>query len=408
MIPPSLAGGGPADRAADRVSDLLARLTVAEKIALLHQRQAPVPRLGLGEFRTGTEALHGLAWLGPATVFPQAVGLAATWDPDLVRAVGSAVGDEARGLHHKDPTRGGLNLWAPVVNLLRDPRWGRNEEGYAEDAWLTAVMGTAYAAGLRGDHPRYLKTAPTLKHFLGYNNETGRDTSSSNLSPRVLHEYELPAYRRPLQTGAAVAVMASYNLVNGRPAHLSPLLNQALRRWTADQLLVVSDAHAPSNLAGVQRYFADHADSHAAALRAGIDSFTDHDGHSEVTVGRVTEALARGLITESDIDTAVRRTLTIRLRLGELDPPEQNPYAAITEEVVNCPAHQTLARTAARRGIVLLTHRGLLPLRPDRHRRVVVIGPLADILYADWYSGTLPYQVTALAALTERDRKSVV
>jgi beta-glucosidase len=387
---------------ADRVTDLLARLTLAEKVGLLHQRQAPIPRLGIGEFRTGTEALHGLAWLGPATVFPQAVGLAASWDPALVRAVGSAVGDEVRGFHHKDPGRGGLNVWAPVVNPLRDPRWGRNEEGYAEDAWLTAVMATAYATGLRGDHPRYLKTAPTLKHFLGYNNETDRDTSSSNLSPRVLHEYELPAYREPIETGAAVAVMASYNLVNGRPAHLSPLINGALRQWSTDELLVVSDAMAPSNLVDPQHYFDDHAESHAAALRAGLDSFTDHDDRSEVTVGRVTEAIGRGLLAESDVDTAVRRILTIRFRLGEFDPPEANPYAGITQEVINSPAHQALAREAARRSLVLLTHRGLLPLDPARHRRVAVIGPLADTVHADWYSGTLPYAVTARTGLVER------
>ena len=215
----------PTQSLTDRVCDLLGRLTVAEKIALLHQHQAAVPRLGVAAFRTGTEALHGLAWLGPATVFPQAVGLAATWDPDLVRTVGAAVGDEVRGSHHKDPSGAGLNVWAPVVNPLRDPRWGRNEEGYSEDPWLTGQMATAYARGLRGDHPTYLRTAPTLKHFLGYNNETDRDVTSSDLGPRVLHEYELPAFRAPIAAGAAVAVMASYNLVNGRPAHVSPLID---------------------------------------------------------------------------------------------------------------------------------------------------------------------------------------
>src|SRR3954466_1626080 len=182
----------PAQPLADRISDLVGRLTTAEKIALLHQHQPAIPRLGIHAFQTGTEALHGLAWLGPATVFPQALGLASTWNPELVRAVGAAVGDEVRGFHHKDPDRAGLNVWAPVVNPLRDPRWGRNEEGYSEDPWLTGVLGTAYASGLRGDHPRYLRTAPTLKHFLGYNNETDRHLTSSDLPPRVLHEYELP------------------------------------------------------------------------------------------------------------------------------------------------------------------------------------------------------------------------
>jgi beta-glucosidase len=384
-----------------RVSDLLCRLTLEEKVGLLHQHQAPVPRLEVGPFRTGTEALHGLAWLGPATVFPQAIGLASTWSPDLVRQVGAAVGDEVRGSHHKDPSGAGLNVWAPVVNPLRDPRWGRNEEGYAEDPWLTGVMATAYAHGLRGDHPEYLKTAPTLKHFLGYNNETRRDSTSSGLSPRVLREYELPAFRPAIAAGAAVAVMASYNLVNGRPAHLSPLINSELRRWADGELLVVSDAHAPSNIVDPQRYYPDHAASHAALLRAGVDSFTDHDDRSPVTVKRITEALHRGLLTEDDVDRALRHSLTIRFRLGEFDPPEENPYAAITEEVVNSPEHQALAREAARRAIVLLKNAGAtLPL--GRVRRLAVLGPLADTLYEDWYSGSLPYAVTVRRGLAER------
>ncbi|MFC6020270.1 glycoside hydrolase family 3 C-terminal domain-containing protein [Plantactinospora solaniradicis] len=397
------------DRPLDvRVADLLGRLTLAEKIALLHQHQAPIPRLGLPAFRTGTEALHGLAWLGPATVFPQALGLGSTWNPDLVRAVGSAVGDEVRGLHHKDPTRVGLNVWAPVVNPLRDPRWGRNEEGYAEDPWLTGRLGTAYAQGLRGDHPEYLKTAPTLKHFLGYNNETDRCTTSSNLPPRVLHEYELPAFRAPISSGAAVAVMASYNLVNGRPAHLSPLIGTALRRWTSDEIMVVGDAGAVSNIAGAQGYHPDHPSGYAAALRAGIDSFTEDGEDSGPTVERVGEALRRGLLDESDLDTAVTRILSIRFRLGDFDPPERNPYTAITADVINCPAHQELAQEAARQSIVLLRNAAvpgagpLLPLAPERLRRLAVLGPLADTLYEDWYSGTLPYAVTARAGLATR------
>jgi len=386
----------------DRVSDLVSLLTLAEKIALMHQRQAPVPRLGIGAFRTGTEALHGLAWLGPATVFPQAVGLASTWNPDLVEAVGAAVGDEVRGLHHKDPDRAGLNVWAPVVNLLRDPRWGRNEEGYAEDPWLTGVIGTAYCRGLRGDDPTYLRTAPTLKHFLGYNNETDRATTSSNLGPRVLHEYELPAFRAPVEAGAAVAVMASYNLVNGRPAHLSPLINDELRRWTAGDLLVVGDAFAGSNIAGAQGYRPDHVAGFAAAVRAGVDSFTEDSDDAQPTIDRLTEAVRRGLLAEADIDNAVQRILSVRFRLGEFDPPHRNPYASTTAEVINCSSHQHLAREAARQSIVLLANDGLLPLDPDRLGTVAVIGPLADTLHTDWYSGTMPYAVTAYAAIADR------
>ncbi|WFE29265.1 glycoside hydrolase family 3 C-terminal domain-containing protein [Solwaraspora sp. WMMD791] len=392
-----------------RVTDLLGQLTLDEKIALLHQHQSAVPRLGLPAFRTGTEALHGVAWLGPATVFPQAIGLGATWDPDLLREIGEAVGDEVRALHHKDPVGVGLNVWAPVVNPLRDPRWGRNEEGYAEDPWLTGELATAYARGLRGDHPRYLRTAPTLKHFLGYNNETDRATTSSNLPPRVLHEYELPAFRAPLAAGAAVAVMASYNLVNGAPAHLSPLIDGELRRWSADDVLVVGDAGAATNIAGVQGFRPDHVAGYAAALRAGIDSFTEDDTDAAPTIGRISAALAQGLLTEADIDRAVRRILAVRIRLGDLDPAEANPYAATGTDVINCPAHQEFARIAVRESVVLLRNspagpagQPLLPLDADQIRRIAVIGPLADTVQTDWYSGTLPYAVTPRAGLATR------
>ncbi|MFB4282547.1 glycoside hydrolase family 3 C-terminal domain-containing protein [Nonomuraea sp. MTCD27] len=382
----------------DRIDDLLHRLTLDEKVGLLHQYQAPVERLGLGAFRTGTEALHGLAWLGPATVFPQAIGLASTWDRDLLRRVGEATSDEVLAFHHKDPAGAGLNVWAPVVNPLRDPRWGRNEEGYSEDPWLTSVMATAYALGLRGSAPGMLKTAPTLKHFLAYNNETERCTTSSNLPPRVLHEYELPAFRGPIEAGAAVAVMPSYNLVNGRPAHLSPLIGQALRAWAPDDLLVVSDAYAPGNLTALQGYHDTLPEAYAHAVKAGLDSFTQDDDRSEATLGHLRDALAQGLLSEEDVDSAVRHALSIRFRLGEFDPA--TPYDDINDNVVNCPEHQALAREAARRSFVLLENDGLLPLRDVR--RVAVIGQLGDALMEDWYSGTLPYAVTARAGLAER------
>jgi beta-glucosidase len=381
----------------ERVADLLGRLTLAEKVALLHQHQPAIPRLGLEGFRTGTEALHGVAWLGPATVFPQAIGLATTWHPDLLRAVGQAVGTEVQAFHLEDPAHAGLNVWAPVVNPLRDPRWGRNEEGYAEDPWLTGVIATAYAGGLGGDDPRRLLTAPTLKHFLAYNNESDRHTSSSNLPPRVLHEYELPAFRAPIEAGAAVAVMLSYNLVNGRPAHLSPLVNDVVRQWTDDEILVVSDAGAPGCLVDPQRYYDDPVEAYAAAVRAGLDSFTQDDADAGPTIKLLTEALDRGVLAESDVDSAVRRILTIRARLGDFDPVQ--PAAAM--DVVNCAAHRELAREAARQSIVLLKDEcHVLPL-PEACR-VAVVGPLADVLYEDWYSGTLPYAVTARDGLAAR------
>ncbi|MEU8263789.1 glycoside hydrolase family 3 C-terminal domain-containing protein [Micromonospora sp. NPDC048999] len=390
------------DHLPHHLDDLLARLTLPEKLGLLHQWQAPVPRLGLPPFRTGTEALHGVAWLGPATVFPQAVGLAATWNPDLIRTVGAAVGDEVRAKHHADPARVGLNVWAPVVNPLRDPRWGRNEEGWSEDPWLTGRLATAYARGLRGDHPTRMRTAPTLKHFLGYNNETDRATTSSNLPPRVLHEYELPAFRAPIEAGAAVAVMASYNRVNGVPAHLSPLIAGELRGWADDEIMVVGDAAAVANIAGVQAHLPDHVEGFAAALRAGIDSFTEDDEDSAPTIERLTEALRRGLITETDVDRAARRILGVRLRLGDLDPPADDPYAAVPPDVIDCPAHRRLAREAARQAVVLLHNDGLLPLSSAAAPRVAVLGPLADTVHLDWYSGTPPYAVSAYGALAGR------
>ncbi|SDH83176.1 glycoside hydrolase family 3 protein [Nonomuraea jiangxiensis] len=388
----------PALPLSDRIGDLLRRLTLEEKVGLLHQYQAPVERLGVGAFRTGTEALHGLAWLGPATVFPQALGLASSWDADLVRRVGEATGDEVLAFHHKDPAGAGRNVWAPVVNPLRDPRWGRNEEGYSEDPWLTGVIATAYARGLCGSAPEILKTAPTLKHFLAYNHETDRCTTSSNVPPRVLREYELPAFRPAVEQGVAVAVMPSYNLVNGRPAHLSPLIEQVLRAWAPDDLLVVSDAYAPGNLTALQGYHDTLPEAYAHAVRAGIDSFTQDDDRSQDTLDHLRAALERGLLAEADIDRAVRHTLSIRFRLGEFDPA--TPYDDVTDSVVNCPEHQALAREAARRAFVLLRNDGLLPLTGVR--RVAVIGQLGDTLLEDWYSGTLPYAVTARTGLAER------
>jgi beta-glucosidase len=393
-----------------RIDDLVDRLTLDERIAMLHQHAPAVPRLGLGPFRTGTEALHGVAWLGPATVFPQAVGLGATWDEELVRAVAEAVSIEQRAFHHHRPPATGaaphsLQAWAPVVNLLRDPRWGRNEEGYSEDPVHTARLAIAYCRGLAGDDPRYLRTAPVLKHFLAYNNEDDRCTTSSCLRPRVLHEYDLAAFRPVVEAGVTTGAMAAYNLVNGRPCHVSPLIETELRRWSEDELFVVSDAEAPSNLVDPEHYFDDDAESHAAALRAGIDSFTDHSEDSAIPVGRLREALDRGLISEEDVNRAVRRQLLVRFRLGEFDP-DLDPHAGIGPEVIDCPEHRALALRSATESIVLLRNDGLLPLAAPR---VAVIGPLADRVCEDWYSGTLPYRITiADGLLATLDHVAVV
>ncbi len=381
---------------AKRVDDLLGRLTLDEKTSFLHQFAPAVERLGLAAFRTGQEALHGVAWMGPATVFPQAVGLGATWNPELVRRVGDAVSREIRAMRAKDD-RVGLNVWSPTVNLLRHPLWGRNEEGYSEDPKLTSAIATAYTHGLRGDHPTYWRTAPVLKHWLAHNNETDRSTTSSSVRPRVLHEYDLRAFRETVEAGAVAGVMPAYNLVNGRPNHVSPYLREHLRAWTDEELLVCSDAGAPSNLVDSEHYFDTHEEATAASLVAGVDSFTDHGTDSSQIIGRLRGALERGLLTEADVDTAVRRQLSVRFRLGEFDPGH-DPHDATGE--FDTPAHRALAQEAAEQAIVLLKNDGVLPLAPDA--RIAVVGLLADECKLDWYSGTLIHRSTPLEGLYER------
>ncbi|MFG2785499.1 glycoside hydrolase family 3 C-terminal domain-containing protein [Streptomyces prunicolor] len=379
---------------AKRIDDLLARLTLDEKVAFLHQYAPAVERLGVAAFRTGQEALHGVAWMGPATVFPQAVGLGATWNEDLVRRVGDAVSKEVRAMRARDD-RVGLNVWAPTVNLLRHPLWGRNEEGYSEDPKLTSAIATAYTRGLRGDHPTYWRTAPVLKHWLAHNNETGRDISSSSVRPRVLHEYDLRAFRETVEAGAVAGVMPAYNLVNGRPNHVSPYLREQLRTWTDKDLLVCSDAGAPSNLVDSEHYFDTHEEATAASLLSGVDSFTDHGTDGSTIVARVQGALDQGLLTEADIDAAVRRQLSVRFRLGEFDPAH-DPHADTKD--FDTPAHRALAQEAAEQAVVLLKNDDdVLPLAHDT--RLAVVGLLADECKLDWYSGTLIHRSTPLEGL---------
>ncbi|MFI1357213.1 glycoside hydrolase family 3 C-terminal domain-containing protein [Streptomyces sp. NPDC020898] len=397
QTPPSPPFRDPQLPTAKRIDDLLSRLTLDERVSFLHQFAPAVERLGIAAFRTGQEALHGVAWMGPATVFPQAVGLGATWNEELVHRVGDAVSKEVRAMRAHDD-RVGLNVWAPTVNLLRHPLWGRNEEGYSEDPKLTSAIATAYTRGLRGDHPAYWRTAPVLKHWLAHNNETNRDTSSSSVRPRVLHEYDLRAFRETVEAGAVAGVMPAYNLVNGRPNHVSPHLDEQLRAWTDADLLVCSDAAAPSNLVDSEHYFDTHEEATAAALIAGVDSFTDHGTDSTKIIARLQGALSQGLLTEEDIDRAVRRQLSVRFRLGEFDP-QYDPYADTKD--FDTPAHRALAQEAAEQAVVLLKNDDdTLPLAPGT--RVAVVGLLADECKVDWYSGTLIHRSTPLEALYER------
>jgi beta-glucosidase len=406
----------PALPLSQRLSDLLGRLTTQQKISLLFQYQPAIGApLCLPAMKNGTEALHGIAWSNdindngnvvPAhgTTFPQAIGMASTWDPSLIKQVGNAVGQEARGYHAQNPAVWGLNLWAPVVNLLRNPLWGRNEEGYSEDPYLTSQIATAYGRGIEGDNPRYLQAAPTLKHYLGYNNEVDRATSSSMLPPRVLQEYDRAAFRGPLAAGAATGVMASYNEVNGRPDTVDPDLAGIERSWAPGTLMNVTDAFAPNNLLpGTDNYYPDLEHADAAAVKAGIDSFTTDNTDPSNTVAAITSALGDGLLTMADVNRAVSDVLSVRFRLGDFDPPGADPYSRITPAVIDDQAHRALARKTADEAMVLLKDSGgTLPLNAAADRKVAVVGPLASTLYSDWYGSDLPYRVTPLDGITER------
>jgi beta-glucosidase len=395
-----------------RVSDLLSRLTTVQKISLLFQYQPAIPApLCLPMMKNGTEALHGVAWsndinsggnvvTADGTVFPQAIGMASTWDPAAIKQEGDAVGQEARGYNAQNPQVFGLNLWAPVVNLLRNPLWGRNEEGYSEDPYLTTQIATAYGLGIEGSNPKYLQAAPTLKHYLAYNNEAGRGQTSSMEPPRVLNEYERAAFKAPLQAGAATGVMASYSLLNGRPNTVNPDLGTLVRSWSPSPLMNVTDAFADYNL--FPSYYPDREHTDAAAIKAGIDSFTTDGTDPTNTVNAITAALNDGLITTADIDKAVSHVLTLRFRLGDFDPPGADPYSKITPSVIDDAAHQALARKVADESMVLLKNSGgALPLNAATDKKVAVVGPLSDTLYSDWYGANLPYKVTPVDGIRQ-------
>ncbi|WP_020097870.1 glycoside hydrolase family 3 C-terminal domain-containing protein [Microbacterium sp. 11MF] len=384
---------------AERSRDLLERLTPEERVAMLHQAMPAVERLGIRPFHTGCEALHGLAWVGVATVFPQPVGLAATWDPELVRRVGDLVATEVRAKRASGADVD-LNVWAPVVNTLRHPAWGRNEEGYSEDPHYTGQLGAAYSRGLRGDHPRVWKTVPSLKHFLAYSNETDRSATSSEMSPRTLHEEELPAFRPAIEQKVAGSMMLAYNRVNGVPAHTQPELVAEARSWSDESIAVVSDAGAPSFLVSIQRAQPDKVNAAAALVRSGMDSFTDDGPDPTPSLEAVRGALAQGLLTDEDVDAAVLRLLEMRLRTGEFDG-DDDPYAAIGADEIGTAAARELAREAVARQVVLLRNDdGVLPF--GEPASVSVVGPMADVVLTDWYSGTPPYTVGIAQGVRDR------
>lgn len=385
----------------ERVNDLVSRFTLEEKVELMVQYQAAVERLGVKAYKHGTEAAHGMAWLGEATGFPQPIGLGCTWDTELMKRIGSVIGDEARGFYRRNPEINGLTLWAPTVDLERDPRWGRTEEAYGEDPILTGKLASALVQGIQGDHPVYLKAVATLKHFIANNNEVGRGDASVSIDPRNMREYYLRAFEIPFKEGGAQSMMTAYNAINGVPANLSTDVKAIVKQeWGMDGF-VVSDAFDVTGTVRDHGYLDSLQEAVARSVKeGGIDSITDD---SVVIKQALREALKEGLLEEGDLDEALRNTFRVRFRLGEFDPEEGNPYAAIEESAILRPEHVELSREAARKAAVLLKNdSGLLPLQADKLNKVAVIGPLGGIVYRDWYSGSLPYAVTPLQGIQEK------
>lgn len=385
----------------ERVNDLVSRFTLEEKVGLMIQYQTAVERLGVKAYKHGTEAAHGMAWLGEATGYPQPIGLGCTWDTELMQRIGSAIGDEARGFYKQNPEINGLTLWAPTVDMERDPRWGRTEEAYGEDPILAGKLASALVQGIQGDHPKYLKAIATLKHFIANNNEVGRGDQSVSIDPRNMREYYLKAFEIPFKEGGAQSMMTAYNAVNGVPANLMPEVNDIVKQeWGMDGF-VVSDAFDVSGTVRDHGYLETHKEAVARSVKeGGIDSITD-DG--DLMKQSLREALDEGMLTEGDLDVALRNTFRVRFRLGEFDPEEDNPYASIDESIIMQPEHAKLSREATQKAVVLLKNEGgMLPLQADKLKKVAVIGPLGGTVYRDWYSGSLPYAITPLQGIQDK------
>jgi beta-glucosidase len=392
-----------------RVGDLVSRMTLEEKVSQMISAAPAIERLGIPKYVWWNECLHGVARAGVATVFPQAIGLASTWNTHLIHRVATAIGDEARAKHHDSVRHGirerytGLTFWSPNINIFRDPRWGRGQETYGEDPYLTARMGVAFIRGLQGEDPRYLKVVATPKHFAVHSGpEDDRHHFDARVDERDLKETYLPAFRACVQEGKAASVMGAYNRTNGEPCCASgTLLENILRRdWGFDGY-IVSDCGAISDIYRHHRVVESAMAAAVTAVKAGCDM--------ECSVGEdvyrtLVQAVEDGLISEEHINQAVKRLFTARFRLGMFDPPEMVPYAQIPYEVNDSPAHRELALQAARESIVLLKNaNGFLPLSKDLES-IAVIGPNADVVKVlnGNYSGTASNAVTPLEGIRSK------
>jgi beta-glucosidase len=388
-----------------RVADLVSRLTLEEKAMVLNHKGTTVERFKLRADQWN-QCLNGVKWDRPTTFFPTCIGMSATWNTALVQEIATVLSDEARGIYNgwkRDPAfRGehkGLIYRAPVINIGRNPYWGRNHEAWGEDPFLTGRMAVAYVRGLQGDDPRYLKLAATLKHYAVNNVETDRQKLSAVVSERILREYWLPHFRDAVVEAHAQSLMASYNAINGTPNNINRwLLTDVLKKEWGHEGFVVSD------LGGVRTMVQGHSggkmtfvDAVAQSVMAGCD-FSDKEYETNIPA-----AVREGKLSEARLNDAVARVLRVRMRLGEFDPQEMVPYSRISPDVIDSAAHRAVALKAARQSIVLLQNRdNFLPLDRSKLKRIAVIGPLADQVITNNYSGKVGQAVSPLQGITHR------
>jgi beta-glucosidase len=394
-----------------RIDNLLSLMTLEEKVTVLSTNPS-VPRLGV--VATGhVEGLHGLALGGPAkwggkdkepittTTFPQAYGLGETWDTDLLQKVANVEGYESRFALQKY-NRGGLVIRAPNADIARDPRWGRTEESYGEDAFFNGTMTVAFVKGLQGNNPKYWQSASLMKHFLANSNEDGRTYTSSDFDERLWREYYSVPFRMGVIEGGSRAYMAAYNKVNGIPATVHPMLKDITQKEWGQNGIICTDGGAFRLLLSDHKYYADQYLGAAATVKAGINQFLDD--YKEAVNG----AIAKGYLTEKDIDTEIRGNFRVMIKLGMLDASDENPYAKIgtgkdTIDPWKTEAHKKIALEATQKSIVLLKNDAkLLPLQKEKIKTLAIIGNRADQVLLDWYSGTPPYVVTPLEGIKNK------
>ncbi|MGO4882099.1 MAG: glycoside hydrolase family 3 C-terminal domain-containing protein [Bryobacteraceae bacterium] len=389
-----------------RVNDLLSRMTLEEKASQLLSASPAIDRLGVPAYDWWNECLHGVARAGRATVFPETIGVAATWDTNLVFRMATAISDEARAKHEEFVRRGkrgiyqGLTFWTPNINIFRDPRWGRGMETYGEDPYLTGRMAVAFIRGMEGDDPKYLKTVATAKHYAVHSGpESSRHVFDARVSDTDLRDTYLPQFAAAVKEGGAFSVMCAYNSVDGAPACANtPLLGDILRGEWRFPGYVVSDCGAIGDIYLGHKAAKTAVEGVAMAVKAG----TDLDCGLEYE--NVVPAVRAGLLTEKDVDTALRRLLTARFKLGMFDPPAMVDWAQIPYSVNDSPEHQQLALEVARKSVVLLKNEGgVLPLARNL-KTIAVIGPNADsvdVLLGN-YNGQPSHPVTPLAGIREK------